>query len=291
MLSKEEFYFRFSNLTPGSVSLGDGGTHSAVYFERLSMAGLEEMHRYSKDVRLYEYFEMPPFDTVARTREYIEKLERRMAGELDKKTSLYWFVRRKEDRYLIGTAALVSLNYDRQSIEWGYGVDPELWGQGYILQIEEMLKQYVFETLELNRLYGTTMVTNARTIASLLASGMQHEGTMRQYYCKNGVYTDGWHYSMLRSEYLEAKQPRVTERSQVCSPQDVVEFIKSVLTEETITTSSNMCTVPSWDSLNHMAIMVAIAEKTGVSLSPAEVMQAVSVESIAKILAGKSAAR
>ena len=234
MLSKKEFYLRFSNVMPDSESTVGGSMHSAVYFERLSMAGLEEMHRYSKDARLYEYFEFPPFDTVTKTREYIEKLERRMAGELDKKTSVYWFVRRKADQYLIGTAALVSLNYDSQSIEWGYGIDPELWGQGFILQIEEMLKQYVFEVLELNRLYGTTMVNNTRTIASLLASGMKHEGTMKQYYCKNSVYIDGWHYSMLRSEYLESRQPRVTALSQVCSPQDVVEIIRSVLTEKKV---------------------------------------------------------
>lgn len=288
MLNKKELFSRFSNITPKPVSNGDGRTHSDIYFENLTMAGLEEMHRYSKDPRLYEYFEFSPFDTVEETRKYIERLEQRMAGEPTNKTCVYWFVRRKTDRYLIGTAALVSLNYDRQSIEWGYGVDPALWGQGYILQIEEMLKQYVFEILELNRLYGATMVTNARTIASLLASGMKHEGTMRQHYCKDSVYIDGWHYAMLRSEYLESKQPRVAGRSRACSTQDVVGIIKGVLTEETITASSNMCNVPSWDSLNHMAIMVAISEKAGIKLSPSEVMQAVSVESIAEILASKT---
>lgn len=288
MLNKEELFVRFASIVPGKpvpcIELTT--TDTDIYFESLSMSGLEEMHRYSKDARLYEFFEFDPFDTIEKTRAYIEKLEQRMAGDLSNKTSMYWFVRRKHDGYLIGTAALVSLDYGRQSIEWGYGVDPELWGQGHILQIEAMLKQYVFEVLELNRLHGMTMIINQRTIASLLASGMRHEGTLRQFYCKSGVFIDAWQYAMLREEYFASKRS-LTSTSSKYIIQDVIEIVQSVLTEEEITPESTMRAVMSWDSLNHMSIMIAVTERTGIAFSPPEIVRANSVQALADILAEK----
>ena len=106
--------------------------------------------------------------------------------------SNYWFVRDIKNKFLIGTACLVNLNFDRKSIEWGYGIDPKLWGHGYIFKIQEALKFYVFEILKLNRLYGTTFINNKRTINSLLATGMLHEGTLKDMYCKEGKFIDGW---------------------------------------------------------------------------------------------------
>ncbi len=283
MLNKEEFYRRFNGVCPGRSASCEDILNLDIYFEPLSMAGLNEMHRYSKDFRLYEYFEFDPFDTIEKTKDYIEKLEQRMVGDLFNKTAMYWFVRRKSDGYMIGTAALTSLSYHRQSIEWGYGVDPELWGLGYILQIEELLKHFVFEVLELNRLFGTTMITNERTIASLHASGMKHEGTLRQFYCKQGEFVDGWQYSMLRTEYYESEKyvKSALDRFLI---QDVIDIVRSILTEEDISDETNMCNAFSWDSLNHMSIMVAVSQKTGISLSPSEMMRANSVRALFNIL-------
>ena len=106
------------------------------------------------------------------------------------------------DDVLVGTAGLLNLDYDRKSIEWGYGIDPNLWGKGYVLKIQEALKTYVFETLRLNRLHGITMVNNQRTIESVIASGAKHEGIIRDYYCKDDIFIDGWQYSILAKDYF-----------------------------------------------------------------------------------------
>ncbi len=247
------------------------------------MAGLEEMHRYSRNVRLYDFLEMDPFDTIEKTRSYIEKLEKRMAGEPLERTANYWFVRRKEDNYLIGTAALIELNLARQSIEWGYGVDPDLWGEGYILQIQELLKHYVFEVLQLNRMSGITFATNSRTISSVQAAGMKHEGISRQYYCKDGAYFDGWRYGMLRSDYIESFSAHMSSKNEY-SLDDVIRVVASIITEEKIGPESTIRNVLTWDSLSHVQIMIAISDQLGVTLSPSEVMRADSVQNLLAIL-------
>ena len=285
MINEKLFYQRFDQIVPGDMHSKDAPkiNESDIYFERLSIAGLEEMHRYSTDERLYEFFEFDRFDTIEKTKTYIEKLLQRMSGSINGRNSMYWFVRRRIDGYLVGTACLVDLNYSRKSIEWGYGVDPELWGFGYILKIQEYLKYYVFETLELNRLYGKTMVDNHRTISSLLAAGMRYEGTLRDFYCKNDVYKDAWHYSMLRRDYvsLPYKNSFTDRRFDI---DDVIEIVSSVLTEETITCDSSMSNSLSWDSFSHMSIMIAISEKMKINLSPAEVSTAISVKAITYLI-------
>lgn len=285
MIDEAEFYRRFDQVVPGALvpGIAHGPVETELYFERLSMSGLEEMHRYSVDKRLYEFFEFDPFETIDATRAYIDKLQKRMAADVLKRSAMYWFVRRKQDNYLVGTASLVSLHYDRKSIEWGYGVDPALWGSGYVLQIQEMLKHYVFEVLQLNRLHGITMVTNDRTIASILAAGMKHEGTLRDYYCKKGVFVDGWQYGMVSRDYffLRDSHPAVKTKHSI---EEVVAVVSSVLSEAEITAESDMHNVSSWDSLNHMSIMVAVADKMGVSLSPLDISRATSVKAIAELV-------
>jgi len=271
MLSKNNLIDKFSNILPKIESESD------IYFECFSMDGLEEMHQYSKDERLYEFFEFDPFEEIDDTKAYIEKLLQRMSGQSGEKSAMYWFVRRQSDSRLVGTAALVNLNYARQSIEWGYGIDPELWGNGYVLQIQEILKYFAFEVIELNRLNGITMVTNERTIQSVLASSMKHEGVLRDFYCKNGIYYDGWQYGMIAEDYHKSN---VVSSSVLVNMDDIISVISSVLTEEEITDESSMENTFSWDSLNHMAIMVALKSRLSIDLNPGEIAHMTTIQNI-----------
>jgi len=261
---------------------------SDIYFEPLSMSGLEEMHEYSIDERLYEFFEFKPFETINDTKNYINKLlNKRMSYEGDQKQGMYWFVRRKIDNKLIGTANFVNINYSRKSLEWGYGIDPKLWGKGYILKIQECLKKYVFETLDYNRLHGVTMISNERTISSILSCGMKKEGLLRDYYFKNGNYIDGWMYSMLKSDYIE--NTIVKEKKDIQFDENqIIEFISTVITEEKIDIDSEMDNTYSWDSLTHLILLTEISNLTGLVFSAGEIANANSVKSIISMIQKRS---
>ena len=261
---------------------------SDIYFEPLSMSGLEEMHEYSIDERLYEFFEFKPFETINDTKNYINKLlNKRMSYEGDQKQGMYWFVRRKIDNKLIGTANFVNINYSRKSLEWGYGIDPKLWGKGYILKIQECLKKYVFETLDYNRLHGVTMISNERTISSILSCGMKKEGLLRDYYFKNGNYIDGWMYSMLKSDYIE--NTIVKEKKDIQFDENqIIEFISTVITVEEIDIDSEMDNTYSWDSLTHLILLTEISNLTGLVFSAGEIANANSVKSIISMIQKRS---
>ena len=279
MLSKSEFFTRFTTELPDS-----NNSSSSIYFIPLNMDCLEEMHSYSIKDQFYEYFEFAPFKDIKETKSYIQKLLERMKGDENSRVTTYWFVRRKSDDRLIGSAGLIDLNFGRQSIEWGYGVDPDLWGQGYILKIQEAIKDYAFNFLELNRIHGVTMSTNLRTIESITAAGMAHEGIAKEHYCKDGKFIDGWRYGITRSMY-ESQQSTIGKtlnRSDLIS--SIVSLVRSVFPEEEITEKSSMLVTASWDSLGHMAVIIALKEEMNIELSPSHIADATSIEAIASII-------
>ncbi len=279
MLTKSEFFTRFTKVLPASDV-----PSSSIYFIPMNMDCLEEMHSYSIKDRFYEYFEFAPFKDIKETQSYIEKLLERMKGDEESRKTTYWFIRRKSDDRLIGSAGLIDLNFGRQSIEWGYGVDPDLWGQGYILKIQEAMKDYVFNVLELNRIHGVTMSTNLRTIESIKAAGMSHEGIAKEHYCKDGKFIDGWRYGMTRSMY-ESQQPSVDKAvSGSDRISSIVRLVSSVFPEEEITEESSMLNTNSWDSLGHIQVIIALKEEMNIELSPFHIAEATSIESIASII-------
>jgi len=279
-LDPVEINKRLTTVVPGKFPQETVGKaiECELYFEPLSMDGLEEMHRYSIEPRLYEFFEFEPFTSLDQTRAYIGKLLERMSPQNELSHAAYWFVRRRHDEYLLGSAGLSNLNYGRYSAEWGFGVDPAFCGEGYILQIQELLKQYVFEVLKLNRLYGVCMASNTRTISSVTASGMQHEGTLRDYYFDGTKFVDGWYYSMLRSDYFESLDYG-DQAEQGRGISEIMEIVSSVL-KEPVDTDSSMHSTARWDSLNHMTIMVELANRLGVKLTPLQIARATSVKAI-----------
>ena len=276
MDNKNNFYKTFTSMNPGIES-------QSIYFEKLSQDGLEEMHAYSIDERLYEFFEFPAFKDITDTAEYINKLLGRMDVSFGETNAQYWFVRNKSDNTLIGSVGLTTLDYPRKSIEWGYGIDPKLWGKSYILQIQEAMKKFVFEELNLNRLHGITMITNKRTIESVLASGMKHEGIIRDYYCKKDDFIDGWQYSMIKKDYFD--EVHISNYSdKTITMNQVISIIESVINEEDINKDTSMENTASWDSLTHMMIMVQIKEVLEIELSPSDISNAISIKAIFDIL-------
>ena len=246
-----------------------------IYFEKLSLSGLSEMHEYSINEKFYEYFEFEAFKSIDETKEYLQKLIGRMCTEQEYKPAMYWFIRRSSDNKLLGTAGLVNLNFSRKSVEWGYGIDPIFWGGGYILQIQEALKYYVFEILSLNRLEGITMINNERTIQTVKAAGMQNEGVLRQYYCKNGEFIDGWKYALLKQDYFLNNENSINQNN--VSLSEIISLVQGVLIDDVIDEHSNIENTNGWDSLSHMQIMIEIHNRFKTQLTPFQISDSTSV--------------
>ena len=260
-----------------------------LYLIRISMHGLEEMYEYSKDERLYSYFEFEPHKTLDDTEKYLKKLIGRIGTEIIGRTAMYWFVRRIGDAKLIGTICIVDIDYGRQSVLWGYAIDPQYWGQGYILEMQEVLKKYGFEELCLNRISGITVIDNEPTISSVMAAGAKNEGILRQYYKTEEGFKDAWAYSILAEDYLEDKH-HVSELRPgvIISREMIASMVGKLLEEPNVGVNTDIRSVSKWDSLNHINVILGIEEQTGYKFSSTEIGHATSVEKIYNILSSKS---
>ena len=250
-----------------------------IYFELISMSSLDEMHEYSVKEEFYEYFEFNAFKSKADTEKYLKKLiNRTKVVDVDIE-AMYWFVRSKANNILLGTATLVNINKGRQSAEIGYGIDPNHWGKGYILKLQNALIKYAFESLKFNRLHGITMVNNERTISSILAAGFLKEGILRDYYHKQGKFIDGFKYSMLKTDYfLSIKKESCNKEIPIS---DLINLVKDEL-KENIDENSSMLNTSNWDSLSHLGIIVNLSNQYEIELNPIQIADATSNKELYK---------
>ena len=262
-----------------------------VYLEMVSFDGLEEFHHYSSNEKLYEYFEFDVFKSVEDTKSYLQKLIKRMEpDENGFRDSVYFFVRNKLTHKLIGTANLAELNTQRQSVCWGYAIDPEEWGSGYVFEVQNILKYFVFEVLKLNRLSGVTDVNNERNIRSILAANMQKEGVLRQYYLYPDGYQDALVYAMTSNDYFAENsvkhnyQEHQSGLNKEISVDDVINVIGTVLRDTNLTEDTSMYNCDLWDSLTHMDILSSLADNFNIQLSSTNLDKMVSVKSIQEYL-------
>lgn len=251
-----------------------------IYFEPISLSGLDEMHEYSVKEEFYEFFEFEPFKTIDETEQYLKKIIKRTEVKDGDISAMYWFVRLKDGDQLLGTAALVNINKTRESAEIGYGIDPQHWGNGYILKIQNSLIKYAFESLNLNRLYGCTMVSNKRTISSILSAGFKKEGVLRDYYHKKEIFIDGFKYSMLKKDYFLLTNKEFNKKE--ISLNDLISLVKIEL-KEPIDENSSMLNTTNWDSLSHLGIIVKLSEEYNIKLNPIEIANATSIKELYKI--------
>ena len=281
MLSEKEIQLRVNKFASGKDCRNFENYN--LYFDAFSVNGLNEVHRYSVNPKLYEFFEYEPFQKLSDTENFINK----KLNQMDSGNDHYWFARRKSDDYLIGTACLVNFNYQRQSVEWGYGIDPDFWGTGFIFQMQEILKFLVFDLLELNRLGGLTSAKNSRTIASVKASGMVHEGTLKDYMKIGDVYHDGWQYGMTASMHKVHSEDSKSQFDDIFSEDLIIGLLSEVFPDDQITNYSSMQNTVGWDSLGHMRVIMSLKEKFGLKLSPSEIAKAYSVKSIVEIISSR----
>ncbi len=120
----------------------------------------------------------------------------------------YWAICSKETGKMIGYASLVNIHYINSSAETGAILigDPN-FNDGYAwIESVLFLFEYAFERLNLNRLYGKSLV--GHKISNLVEPlmFMKQEGILRQAVYKNGRYYDVSYAGILKSEYEAHKQ-------------------------------------------------------------------------------------
>ncbi|WP_414583207.1 GNAT family N-acetyltransferase [Scytonema sp. PCC 10023] len=110
-------------------------------------------------------------------------------------------VRRITDNQLIGRISCFNFNIRNRSVEIGYLTGSPYRGQGYTKQVLQLLIDYLFNTIGLNKVMAQTGAFNQASIALLTSLGFQQDGRLRQHHELDGKLYDDFIFSILAEEF------------------------------------------------------------------------------------------
>jgi RimJ/RimL family protein N-acetyltransferase len=85
--------------------------------------------------------------------------------------------------------------------EWGFAVGSEFWGTGVFQDGAELVLEFAFNTLGVNRLEARAAVLNGRGNGALIKAGAVQEAVLRKSFAKNGQYLDQVLYTILADDW------------------------------------------------------------------------------------------
>jgi RimJ/RimL family protein N-acetyltransferase len=95
--------------------------------------------------------------------------------------------------------------------EWGFALGSAYWGTGMFVEGSQLVVDFVFDTLGVHRLEARAAVANGRGNGALRKIGAVQEGVLRRSFLRNGEYLDQVLWSILHSEWRQARPAWVSD--------------------------------------------------------------------------------
>ena len=149
---------------------------------------------------IYKYFyEYEPLSLVMQ-RKWFEQF-------LDRKDEKMFIIEMIEGES-IGTVGLTHIDMRSRKCEWGRWIIGEGThrGKGYGLEVEILICKYVFEHLNMHKLYLEVLGDNDHVVDIHTKFGFTVEGRLRKHVFKDNEYQDVITMGMLRDEYMERRE-------------------------------------------------------------------------------------
>lgn len=170
-----------------------------LVLRKISMDDTDDMYEYSKDSEVTKYLLWSPHPDKAYTFEYISYLQNRY------KTGDFfdWAIICPESGKMIGTCGFTRFDFQHNSGEIGYVINPKYSGKGIATEASARIIRYGFEELALNRIECKYMIENAASRRVMEKNGMIFEGIRRQGMLIKGNYKDIGICSLLREDFFK----------------------------------------------------------------------------------------
>jgi ribosomal-protein-alanine N-acetyltransferase len=229
---------------------------------RESRKYLNQFYKYSKNNSFFEFFEYKAFTNKKKFNYFFNNLIKVENNNYSNAFLQKFWLIIDDNQNLIGTAKINNIDINRNSLEWGYGINPKFWGKGFIIKMQFCLLKYIFETLKMNRLYGVTRSDNKKVIASIKLMNFRIEGKKFQYYKDyKGIYHDALSYSFLKKDYyqnLNKKNFNLLNNKNI-NFKRINSIISKVLKKKLdLNSNLEMSKIDKWDSLSHFDVIKAI---------------------------------
>ena len=175
----------------------------SVRFRPVEREDLMVLHEWENDFEVIMYSRQRPINIVN-----MAQLEKQYEDWVKDERQTHFMVELADTRESIGTARI-------ERFEWGnvrgaavgtYIGKKEMWEKGLGHQITVALLEICFNQLNVERCEAWSAEYNQRAHGVLESCGFKKGGVMRQVSFVNGRRWDGYHFDVLREEYLSIRE-------------------------------------------------------------------------------------
>ncbi|HHU53259.1 MAG TPA: GNAT family N-acetyltransferase [Clostridiaceae bacterium] len=111
---------------------------------------------------------------------------------------------------LVAIFSLEDFSLKQSRTECGIAiVDQKFYGKGYATEVVAAMVDFLFNELNLNRIYIRYIEGNTRSYQLFSKLGFKHEGSLREHVKRNNIYLNMNYMGLLKSEYLKMKNDRL----------------------------------------------------------------------------------
>ena len=112
-----------------------------------------------------------------------------------------WVIEHKEDKKYIG-AIDIRIEPENESSSFGYMLNRNYWGKGYMTEALSEILRLCFEELDLNRVWSCHYTGNEASGKVMQKCGMKYEGVSEQERKIKGVFRDVVRYGITKKQWL-----------------------------------------------------------------------------------------
>jgi RimJ/RimL family protein N-acetyltransferase len=129
----------------------------------------------------------------------------KQATELMKKGLSYELpIRLKSTNELVGVMAVLKVDRKNRNAELGYWIAMDHWNRGFATEAGLRVLDFVFNVLNLERIYAKCIPDNKKSSRVMEKLGMKYEGTFRHEVLKENRFLDMKYFAVLRGELVKS---------------------------------------------------------------------------------------
>ena len=175
-------------------------TRNGVTLRPLELSDIETMYPWHLD------YELDLLSSWAPRRSYAQFEKRWESRITEPDDDCIYFGVVYENR-LVGRVQLALIDRDQRRAAVGILLgDRSAWGKKVGQTALKMLYDYAFTVENLERIYAEVYGFNTRSMRTMEATGLEHEGILREHELHNGTRQDVHFYGLLKDEFYAGYQ-------------------------------------------------------------------------------------
>ena len=170
-----------------------------LILRRMKTSDYIDMYEYSKSDKVTKYLLWRSHPDARYTRDYLAFVQSQYrAGEF-----YDWAIVEKESNKMIGTCGFAKLDFENNSAEIGYVINPLYWRRGYATESVKKVIEFGFDVLNLHRIEARYIVGNEVSKRVMEKCGMVFEGIHKSSLYVKEEYVSVGYCAITADDYIK----------------------------------------------------------------------------------------